>query len=223
MARGFQPALQRAEVVDLAVEDDPHAAIFVRERLRSAGNVDEWTAADAPGRRRMEERSLTLSRGGKAPVCPHRANRLPPSPPAARSGRPDRLLRHPARDGATRRSSVGASPAPRPCPRRSKLPRRCRTWKLIVLIPEKRSGKGHPSVRRGRRSSPAIEEFSSVRHPVSDKRPSCASRPHPRPRFPRATETFPTRLRRCRSRTVLYNDWNWAAVSFSRPSPGLES
>ena len=40
----FEPAPQVAEIVDFAVEHDPHGAVFVRKRLFSAGQVDDGQA-----------------------------------------------------------------------------------------------------------------------------------------------------------------------------------
>jgi len=42
----LQPAAQRAEVVDLAIEDHPHRAIFVRQRLIGQGQINDRQAAE---------------------------------------------------------------------------------------------------------------------------------------------------------------------------------
>ena len=49
MAGAFQPLPQGAEVVDLAVEDDPHRAVFVAHRLPSAGEVEDGQPAVSQG------------------------------------------------------------------------------------------------------------------------------------------------------------------------------
>ena len=49
MAGAFQPPAQLAEVVDFAVEDDPDRAVFVRQRLLPAGQVDDRQPAMAQG------------------------------------------------------------------------------------------------------------------------------------------------------------------------------
>ena len=41
MSLRFEQRAQRSMVVDLAVEDDPAGAVFVRHRLMSAGSVDD--------------------------------------------------------------------------------------------------------------------------------------------------------------------------------------
>ena len=42
----LQPTAERAEVVDLAVEDDPHGAVFVGQRLTRELQVDDRQAAE---------------------------------------------------------------------------------------------------------------------------------------------------------------------------------
>ena len=49
VAGRFEPAPQVAEIIDFAVEDDPHRAVFVGERLLAAGHVDDGQAAMPEG------------------------------------------------------------------------------------------------------------------------------------------------------------------------------
>ena len=52
VAGAFEPAAQLAEVVDLAVEDDPDRAVFVGHRLMPAGQVDDRQPPMAQGHAR---------------------------------------------------------------------------------------------------------------------------------------------------------------------------
>ena len=94
MAAAEESVPQRAVVVDFAVEDDPDRAVFVGQRLMSAGDVEDGEAAMSQG-----DAGLGIARCDE--MCPRR----------------------PGRGGAARRSSAGASLAPRLSQDRSK-PRR---------------------------------------------------------------------------------------------------
>ena len=67
VAAGLEIAAQLAMVVDLAVEDDPHRAVFVGHRLIAAGAIDD---GQAPVAERQPRRVEVAAAVGAAMVEP---------------------------------------------------------------------------------------------------------------------------------------------------------